>query len=324
MQTGLHVSTGANPNAPLLPKNVQPPATCDRCAVTFATLGIMLKHRDRCDGKRSTNQPHIKTTPSVTKPTVSITKTLTTEKADPAKSFGCTFCGKVFARRQYLKSHLPVHTKVKAFACNQCNKRFTHRSNLRDHERIHSGVTPYSCPYCDKKFNKSSNRKSHLIIHTQAGPFDCMFCQEKFRQFTPLLEHLSKEHAGQKAKVPHPRKKKTGITCQQCHKVLYNTRSLGPHMLIHTGERPYECQHCPQKFRTIGLLNAHMPIHTGKKPYACSWCGKQFSQAHSWKMHLYTHDVDKPFVCEFCKEQFAAYKGLVLHHQIQHKPQLPS
>ena len=324
MQTGLHVNASANPNAPLLPRNVQPAATCDRCAVTFSTLGIMLKHRDRCDGKRSANQPLIETTPSVTKPTVSITKTLSTEKTGLAKSFVCTYCDRVFARRQYLKSHLSVHTKVRAFACSQCNKTFAHRTNLKDHERIHSGVTPYPCPYCDKRFNTSSNRKSHLVVHTKAGPFDCMFCGQKLRQFAPLLEHLSKEHAGQKAKVPHQRNKKKSVTCQQCHKVLCNAKSLRPHMLIHSGEKPYGCRYCPQKFRTIGLRNKHMLIHSEVEPHTCSWCGKQFSQAHSWRMHLYAHNMDKPFVCEFCQEPFAAYQGLVAHHRIRHKPQLLS
>ena len=312
VQTGLNNSSGISSNTLLLPGHAQPPATCDRCAVTFPTLGIMLDHRDQCEVDKS---HHMNTMPSVTEPTVSITNKRTSEGADPAKPFVCPICQKAFAKRQYLYSHRPVHTKEKSYTCPQCNKKFSRISNLKEHERIHLAAS-YPCPYCKRKFKQSNNRKSHMMIHAKTGAYDCLYCQEKFVRFAPLFEHLQKNHAEQiKTAVVQPSKqtKKKGTACKVCQKVFFVPESLKAHELTHSGERPYPCPRCPSKFRSMGHLTSHMSIHTGVKAYICYWCGKQFSQARSLRTHIHTHNIDKPFVCDNCKEQFATSKELVVH-----------
>ena len=321
VQTGLNNSSGISSNTPLLPGHTQPPATCDRCAVTFPTLGMMLDHRDQCDGERSVDKSHrIKTMPSVTEPTVSITQRQTSEKKDPAKPFVCPICQKAFAKRQYLYSHRPVHTKEKSYTCGQCNKKFFRYSNLKEHERIHLAAS-YPCPYCNKKFKQSNNRKSHMTTHTKAGSYDCLYCQEKFMRFAQLSEHLQKSHAGQinKASVQSLKeRKKKGTTCEVCQKVF---TSIKAHKLTHSGERPYPCPRCRRTFRSLGHLTSHMSIHTGVKAYTCYWCHKKFSQARSLREHLYTHNIDKPFVCDNCKEQFATARELVVH-RMRHRQRI--
>ena len=324
MQTGLNNNAGFSSNTPPLLGHAQPPATCDRCAVTFSTLGIMLKHRAQCDGELSVDKSHhIITMPSVTEPTVSITKRRTSKKTDPAKPFVCPTCNKAFAKRQYLDSHRPVHTKEKAYTCHQCNKKFARISNLREHERIHLAAS-YPCPYCNRKFKQSNNRKSHMMTHTEGGSYDCLYCQEKFTRFARLSEHLQKSHARRikTASVQSSKQmKKKGTACEVCQKVFTVPESLKAHKLTHTGERPYPCPRCPSKFRSMGHLTSHMSIHTGVKAYACYWCHKQFSQARSWRTHLYTHNMDKPFVCDNCKEQFATSKELVVH-RMRHRQRI--
>lgn len=326
VQTGLNNSAVFSSNTPLLPGHAQPPATCDRCAVTFSTLGIMLKHRAQCDGELSVDKSHhIKTMPSVTEPTVSITKRRTREETDPAKPFVCPICHKAFAKHQHLSSHRPVHTKEKAYTCHQCNKKFSRISNLREHERIHLAAS-YPCPYCNSKFKQSNNRQAHMMSHTQTGPYDCLYCQEKFTRFAQLSEHLKKSHAGRVKTVPvqsSKQMKKKGTACEVCKKVFTVPESLKAHRLVHSGERPYQCPRCPKKFRSMGHLTSHMSTHTGVKAYGCHWCHKQFSQARSLRTHVYTHNIDKPFVCDNCQEQFATYRELVVH-RMRHRQRVLS
>ena len=315
MQTGSNISAGTNYNAPLSVGGAQPRATCDRCAVIFPNLGIMLKHRAHCNGKLSVDKPLTGTIPI--EPTVSITRRLT--ETESAKSYVCIKCDRAFAHPHCLAVHLQVHTRERVFTCSQCKKSFTGLRGLRNHERSHTAKSPYSCPYCDKNFKRACHRWTHLAAHTNTSPFDCLFCPKKFKRFVPLSRHLQDKHPGQKAKAIFQRNKsgKEAFTCPQCHKALSSSYSLKSHMFIHSGETPYECAHCSRKYRTQQQLATHMPLHLGVKPYPCSWCDRQFSRADSLRIHLHTHNVVKPFLCENCKEQFATFTELTLHQNRQ-------
>ncbi|XP_050035563.2 zinc finger protein 711-like [Dermacentor andersoni] len=52
----------------------------------------------------------------------------------------CPECGKVFARKYGLTTHLGTHTGEKRHACAVCSRKFTQRSGARKHERVAHGA----------------------------------------------------------------------------------------------------------------------------------------------------------------------------------------
>lgn len=86
---------------------------------------------------------------------------------DPATSkWTCLYedCGKVFGRRENIRSHVQTHLGDRQFKCNGCGKCFVRQHDLKRHAKIHSGNKPYKCP-CGAGFA----RQDALTRHRQRG-----------------------------------------------------------------------------------------------------------------------------------------------------------
>ncbi|EUC47931.1 hypothetical protein COCMIDRAFT_3064 [Bipolaris oryzae ATCC 44560] len=73
-------------------------------------------------------------------------------------------CGKVFGRRENIRSHIQTHLGDRQFKCNGCGKCFVRQHDLKRHAKIHSGNKPYKCP-CGAGFA----RQDALTRHRQRG-----------------------------------------------------------------------------------------------------------------------------------------------------------
>ena len=73
-------------------------------------------------------------------------------------------CGKKFARKENIKSHVQTHLNDRQFCCKECDKRFVRQHDLKRHANIHDKFKSYPCE-CGKDFG----RHDALTRHKQRG-----------------------------------------------------------------------------------------------------------------------------------------------------------
>lgn len=73
-------------------------------------------------------------------------------------------CGKKFARKENIKSHVQTHLGDRQFRCKACDTRFVRQHDLKRHARIHENDKKYKCP-CGTGFV----RHDALTRHRQRG-----------------------------------------------------------------------------------------------------------------------------------------------------------
>ncbi|XP_069182131.1 zinc finger protein 92-like [Procambarus clarkii] len=101
--------------------------------------------------------------------------------------------------------------------------------------------------------------------------------------------------------------------CPQCGKVLTRLGSMKRHMLVHSGDKPYECPECGKRFRQLVSMKRHTLVHSGDKPYECPECGKRFNQLGNMKTHRMLHGDERPLECAECGKKFRE-RGTIIKH----------
>ncbi|XP_072105981.1 zinc finger protein 148-like isoform X3 [Mobula birostris] len=104
--------------------------------------------------------------------------------------------------------------------------------------------------------------------------------------------------------------------CEQCSAAFRTNYHLQRHILIHTGEKPYQCTQCSMRFIQKYLLQRHEKIHTGEKPFHCDECDMRFIQKYHMERHKRTHSGEKPYQCEYCLQYFSRTDRLLKHRRM--------
>ncbi|TCD67337.1 hypothetical protein EIP91_000258 [Steccherinum ochraceum] len=70
------------------------------------------------------------------------------------------------SRKHLVKRHMrAVHLKFRNIVCKECGKGFAQRTALRTHMNVHTGDTPHKCTYpgCEKRFGDPAKRHRHMV-----------------------------------------------------------------------------------------------------------------------------------------------------------------
>ncbi|ORY47858.1 hypothetical protein BCR33DRAFT_714911 [Rhizoclosmatium globosum] len=73
--------------------------------------------------------------------------------------------------------------------------------------------------------------------------------------------------------------KANACTHPGCNKAFPTGAALKSHILMHTGDRPFQCSvpNCGKAYTTNNRLNIHMRDHTNEKPYVCDYPGCSYA-----------------------------------------------
>ena len=104
-----------------------------------------------------------------------------------------------------------------------------------------------------------------------------------------------------------------GHPCPVCGKAFTRSRELQYHILVHTGEKPFNCKVCKKSFNHPSSLKSHKLIHERGKSYSCLQCGKQFTTNNEMKRHTHTAIEEQPCSCVQCGKEFKSNKELRRH-----------
>ncbi|XP_078086643.1 zinc finger protein PLAG1-like [Mustelus asterias] len=163
-------------------------------------------------------------------------------------------CAKAFVSKYKLIRHMATHCPQKSHRCSYCEKMFHRKDHLKNHLQTHDpNKTLLRCEECGKRYNTKLGYRRHLALHAAAkGDLTCGVCAREFGQTDQLLEHL-KGHAGRLSSSTREKRH----ACDRCERRFYTRKDVRRHTVVHTGRKDFLCQFCAQRFGRKDHLTRH-------------------------------------------------------------------
>jgi len=144
--------------------------TCEKCSEKFPTLRIFKRHKYKCLGLKTKQNPTIypctfEGCTFVHRKKLQLENHVNVVHLNlPKKTFPCEICGKVFSETRNVTIHIrKEHLKERPYECDECGTKFATSSLLNQHKQIHSDVLRFVCPYCGKAFKQNSVLYRHKL-----------------------------------------------------------------------------------------------------------------------------------------------------------------
>lgn len=120
-------------------------------------------------------------------------------EAHSTPKFVCDYCGKRFALKDAIRSHMRKHLDF--LSCNICCKHFYSTLEFYNHKRAGCTVERHSCEICDKSFTKLSSLRKHLSIHMEnREKYKCPICPTELYSKASVIRHIKMMHNKKKLK----------------------------------------------------------------------------------------------------------------------------
>lgn len=150
---------------------------------------------------------------------------------------------------------MATHSPEKNHKCSYCEKMFHRKDHLKNHLHTHDPhKEAFTCQECGKSYNTKLGFKRHLALHAaNSGDLTCQVCLQPFPSTGVLLEHL-KTHAGKSSGGTKEKKHR----CEHCERRFYTRKDVRRHMVVHTGRKDFLCQYCAQRFGRKDHLTRHV------------------------------------------------------------------
>ncbi|KAI9558623.1 hypothetical protein GHT06_015411 [Daphnia sinensis] len=249
------------------------------------------------------------------------------------RPFLCDQCGQTFALPERLRNHLknmhPDESQLRLHICSECGKSFKKAEYLKRHLTFHNGLKPYSCPYCDKSFRLPNVLLKHKRTHTGEKPYECETCHRRFSARTSYVVHLQTHR--KKSRVLETTETEIFVDpetqllkCDVCDTTFHREYAFLVHKAAHKGEVPkLPCRHCTETFGSYKLLREHTRDHHADSLYQCEQCPSMFANKTALHSHLQIHLQGKQFSCDHCGKEFQTKVQLQTHNRSVHSDLRP-
>lgn len=275
---------------------------------------------------------------------------ITKEDVDKRK---CNYCGKHFAKVQFLKLHVAaVHESV-SYDCEFCSKSFSFESSkLRHVKAVHQNIRDFKCKQCkDRNFATSDQLKEHIMRYHTENPefYQCQQCDSNFISKKVLNGHIRNVH--EKTGLKYSSSSNRNCKCKYCGEIIETRYHLDKHKLfVHEkGKKPMRtCQICSLDFQMFVDYESHMKSHENPicmdcgidfaseddlkfhndtlhsrnfsdevKKFQCDICGHKIFTKSQTIVHMRKHTGEHPYVCETCGKGFQ-FASAFKYHQMMH------
>ena len=178
-----------------------------------------------------------------------------------------------------LEVHIEESIKEGKIPCQYelCGKSFASKQRLKSHvEAVHEGkklsVERLNCDLCDKSFASKQRLNSHIAtIHEfDVRAFQCSFCPQTCTQEQALKNHIKRKHSDGKVFIPLPLNVQIEETinegkepCFLCGKGFASKQRLKTHVeAVHEGKKllvdRHNCDLCDKSFWSKKRLKSHV------------------------------------------------------------------
>ncbi|CAL9697760.1 unnamed protein product [Knipowitschia caucasica] len=263
-----------------------PQHLCHHCGRSFSCQSLLSLHMQRHTGerphlchlcgrsfsRRQQLQVHTATTHHMEAPQ---TEEAPEAEGDAKSGLVCDICGRRMRSMSQLEDHRAAHSGEKPFRCGECGKRFLRVQTLEQHQiHFHNSAPPaavpapsdistsslrggpapsrpcsFACSVCSRTFRFPSLLLAHMVVHSESRPYQCHVCARSFRRIGHLKRHTETVHPDGQPRPAH--------VCPICHTDQQYRSKLERHLLVHSGDRPYNCERCSQSFARLGNLHQH-------------------------------------------------------------------
>uniref|UniRef100_A0A3B3TGL9 Zinc finger protein PLAGL2-like n=1 Tax=Paramormyrops kingsleyae TaxID=1676925 RepID=A0A3B3TGL9_9TELE len=174
------------------------------------------------------------------------------------KAFHCSqpHCAKAFVSKYKLLRHMATHSQQKTHQCSFCEKMFHRKDHLKNHLQTHDpNKEAFRCEECGKRYHTKLGYRRHAAMHSAAsGDLTCKVCLLGCESTAALLEHL-RGHSGKPPVAGVTRERRH--PCAHCDRRFYTRKDVRRHLVVHTGRKDFLCPHCAQRFGRKDHLTRH-------------------------------------------------------------------
>ena len=154
------------------------------------------------------------------------------------------------------------------------------------------------------ELNEKNGKQEAVNILPDGEMMNCSLCQKNVPKII-IYEHTY-QHMFATRKMHG---------CHLCDKTFKDKTQLGMHLMVHTGEKPFQCDRCEKSFRIAQSLKNHINIHHTKANLeTCDQCGETFTYKKGLIGHLSkVHGSETGWRCDDCGERFLTEDGIKSH-----------